>query len=154
MPGLPALLRRTVEELLSRGIPDEALAVSKTSRLRPRRLVPAGRAWRLGVLLLDRNGGLYATGTLTRAIEPLRGVANKSQDAEARREDRRAAVRGRFPTGEAVNFDHVPIDLAAIGADTAPLCIRDGVVCVRWNGRDTRPLEEYLAERVGLLGEP
>lgn len=151
MPELSNLLRRTVEELQSRGIPDEALAVSKTSRFRLRRLVPAGRAWRLGVLLIDRDAVLYATGTVTRAVEPLRGVANKSPDAEARREDRRAAVRGRFAAGETVNFDFEPIDLGALGAGTAPLSIRDGAVFVRWNDQATRPLEEYLAEWLGLL---
>jgi hypothetical protein len=154
MPELATLLRRTVEELQSRGIPDEALAVAKDSRWRPRRLVPVGRAWRLGVLLIDRDGRVYATGSVTRAIEPLRGVANKSADAEARREDRRAAVRGRFPVGETVNFGHESIDPESIGAGSVPLSLgEDGVVLVRWDGSATRPLEGYLAERLALLSE-
>lgn len=148
MSDLDALLRRTVELLESRRVPDEALAQERRSRWRGRRLLPAGRAWRLGVLLIDRDARLYATGQVTRAIEPLRGVANKSPDAEVRREHRRAAARGRFPEGETVNFDHRQIDLTT---PSEPLVVRDGAVLVRWNGSATRPLADYLAERVELL---
>lgn len=148
MSDLSVLLRRTVEELEARQLPDEALAEERNSRWRGRRLVPAGRAWRLGVLLLDRNGRLYATGQVTRAIEPLRGVANKSPDAEVRREHRRAAARGRFPEGETVNFDYRAIELEPPGD---PLVVDGSSVLVRWNGTATRPLGDYLAERVDLL---
>ena len=54
---------------------------------RPAVIMPAGRAWRLGVLLIDRDGRLYATGEVTRAIDPKRGVADHSLIADARRED-------------------------------------------------------------------
>jgi hypothetical protein len=148
MSELAALLRRTVEQLETSHAPDEALAVERLSRWRGRRLVPIGRAWRLGVLLIDRDARLYATGQVTRAIEPLRGVANKSPDAEVRREHRRAAARGRFPEGETVNFDYRAIDLEA---PDEPLVIEAGTVMVRWNGTATRTLEGYLAERVDLL---
>ena len=146
---LAALLRRTVEELERRGTPDEALATEgKTMLGRKPKLVPTGRAWRLGVLLLDRDARLYATGDVTRAIEPLRAVTNRSQQAEARREDRRAAVRGHFPEGEVVNFGHTPIDLETA---PGPLSIVDGIVMVRWSaGPDVRPLAGYLSERLEL----
>jgi hypothetical protein len=156
------LLARTIEQLDAAGAPDEALAMVKA----PRRLwpftsapvlVPSGRAWRLGVLLLDRQARLYATGQLTRAVEPLRGVTNRSHEAELRRADRRAAVRGHFPTGEAVNFGFSPIalDAASLAAGSGPLVVVDGTVMVRWDA--THPdhglsrLESYLADRADLL---
>lgn len=144
------MLARAVERL--HGHPDEALGVMRQRRWLPRKLVPAGRAWRLGVLLLDRDGRLYETGAVTRAVEPQRGVASKSPDAELRREDRRAAVRGRFAEGETVNFGFAPIDLSAL--PSGPLSVVDDVVMVRWNARgEVRPLEGYLDERIGLLLE-
>ena len=112
------LLTRTIEQLDARGIPDEALGVMKPAHrilglMRPAVIVPAGRAWRLGVLLIDRNGQLYATGMVTRAITPKRGVADHSLIADARREEQRAAVRGSFAEGEVVNFGYSPIPLDA-----------------------------------------
>ena len=128
-------LDRTIAALEAAGVHDEALGQLVPPKfLRAETLKPAGRAWRLGVLLLDRNGQLYEVGEVTRAIEPLRGVANKSPDAEARREKRRAAVRGRFPEGTVVNFGYRPID--------PPETV---------NGM---PLATYLADRVGLLVSP
>ena len=76
MTDLAELLRDTVAALDAAGTPDEALGELRTSRFRAARFVPTGRAWRLGVLLLDRDGTLYETGNVTRAVEPLRGVAN------------------------------------------------------------------------------
>lgn len=148
MTDLPELLARTVAELERRGAPDEALAALRKTRLRGTRLVRTGRAWRLGVLLLDREGRLYETATVTRAVEPLRGVTNRSAAAEARRELRHIAARSGFPEGEAVNVDPVPLEL------DGPLSVEDGVVMVRWNaGGGIRPLEAYLADRLSLLDE-
>ena len=146
---LPELLARTVAELERRGIPDEALANLSIPRFGRSRLVPTGRAWRLGVLLLDRGGRLYETATVTRAVEPLRGVTNRSAEADARRQLRHLAARSsRFPEGEAVNVDPVPLDL------DGPLSVVDGVVMIRWNaGGGIRPLEEYLADRLSLLDD-
>jgi hypothetical protein len=145
MTELDRLLRETVASLVAAGVADEALATVRTRRFLPRTMVPAGRAWRLGVLLLDREGRLYETGSVTRAIVPLRGVANKSAEAEARRDDRRAAARGRFAEGEVVNFGFRPADEV--------VKVVDGVAVVRWNADSYRPLEQYLAERVALLIE-
>ncbi|MBU1589438.1 MAG: hypothetical protein KKH51_16050 [Actinobacteria bacterium] len=150
---LPALLASTVAELERRGTPDEALAVLRTTRLRGTRLVRTGRAWRLGVLLIDREGRLYETATVTRAVEPLRGVTNRSAEAEARRELRHIAARSGFPEGEAVNVDPVPLDPSAAEGG-GPLSVVDGTVMVRWNaGGGIRPLEAYLADRLSLLDE-
>ena len=142
MTDVAAILERTVRALEEAGIPDEALAVLKNRRLAAPKLVPAGRAWRLGVLLLDREGHLFQTGGVTRAIEPQRGVANKSPDADERREFRRAAVRGRFAEGEVVNYGYTPF--------VPPIV--DGIPMVPWTASGAlRPLEGYLNERVALL---
>lgn len=147
--ALGELLHRTISALDAAGIPEESLAIVKNSRFAPVKLVRTGRAWRLGVLLLARDGSLYEIGELTRAVEPPRGVANKSPDAETRREWRRAALRGKFGEGEAVNFRYTPIDVAAA---TGAVTIVDGVPMVRWNHvGDLRPLEGYLSERLDLL---
>jgi len=148
--NLAELLQRTIAELTSRGVPDEALATLRRPRFGRPRLVRAGRAWRLGVLLIARDGTLYETATVTRAVEPLRGVTNRSAEAEARRELRHIAARSGFPVGEAVNVDPVPIDLDVLDG---PLLLEGDTVMVRWNaGGGIRPVEDYLADRVSLLG--
>jgi hypothetical protein len=126
------VLARAVAALGAAGVADEALGtLTPARRFRGEVIKPAGRAWRLGALLLARDGTLYETGEVTRAVEPLRGVANKSPDAEARRERRRAAVRGRFAEGEVVNFGYTRLD-----------AVPETVGAV--------PLERYLAERISL----
>jgi hypothetical protein len=153
---LAALLGRTVADLSARSVADEALGELKQPRFGAPRIVPLGRAWRLGVLLLDRDCALYATGSVTRAIVPLRGVANKSPDAEVRREFRRAAARGRFIGGEVVNFSvtRLALDVASLEAGSGPLRMRDGEVAVLWNPADPvrglRPIADYLSERAAL----
>ena len=158
---LAALLQRTIADLEARGTHDEALGAVKPGRgfgpiSTATKMVRAGRAWRLGVLLIDRNAELYETGSVTRAIVPLRAVTNRSAEAEARRDDRRAAARGNFPEGEVVNFDYSPIDcgVAALEAGLSILSILNGVVMVAWHATDPqRRLDTYLADRLGLLGE-
>jgi hypothetical protein len=128
-------IHEAVVALEAAGVHDEALGtLVPARRLRGEVIRPAGRAWRLGALLLARDGTLYETGRVTRAIDPLRGQANKSPDAEARRDKQRAAVRGRFAPGETVNFGYRQID--------APESV-GGV-----------PLGDYLAERVALAITP
>ena len=160
--GLPELLAGTVASLRAGSVPDESLATVKRALGIPgltgaSRMVPSGRAWRLGVLLLDSAAHLYATGDVTRAIEPLRAVTNRSAQAEARREDRRAAARGRFPEGEVVNFGYRPLSLDEddLRDESGVIFLREAVVMVRWSAGDPvrgiRPLADYLADRVGLL---
>ena len=146
---LAGLIARTIETLRELDAPQESLATMKLRRFLPAKLVPRGRAWRLGVLLVGSDGTLYSTGTVTRAIEPLRGVANKSEEAEARRELRRAAVRGGFAEGETINLDASPLTLG-----TGPLTEHDGVIMIEWSpGNPPRPLDAYLADRLSLLRE-
>lgn len=146
---LAALLARTIEALRAAGIEPEHLAQRRPSRrVGPvqlaEKLVPSGRAWRLGEVLVTESGGLLATGVVTRALEPRQFAANKSPAEEARRDLQRAAVRGRFPTGAAVNVDYreIETDRDATGALTVTLA--DAVV----------GLEGYLADRVRFAITP
>ena len=159
-PALRATLERAVARLEAAGARDEALAVYVEARKvlglpRPAVLRPVARGWRLGALLLGRDGTLYATGSIIRAGEG--GVRNyQSQSAEDRRDLRAAALRGKFAPGETVNHGWTQLDLA----DPAdPLVLApDGTVRVRWNRAlgdgATRDLAAYLDERVRLLVEP
>jgi len=156
------LLARTATELEQRAAPDEALGVFTRGRGFARfrgadSIRPAGRAWRLGALLLMSDGALHATGKVTRAIVPLRGVTNRSPEADQRRAERLAASRGGFAEGENVNFGYTPIALDgdALLRGSGPLSVRDGEVLVRWApGDGVTPLERYLHERVALLTAP
>jgi len=152
---LAQLLRDTAAALDARHARDEALATVKPSRRlllvhTSASMQPAGRAWRLGVMLLDRDGRAWATGSITRATEPKR-EQNLSASVEERRDARRAASR-RFTEGEVVNFGHVPLPLDAESLRSGaadPLLLRGGVVYVRWGqGADElRELRAYLADR-------
>lgn len=159
--ALRELLTRTVVRLIASGARDEALGTLNPGRgvlgLKTNaKMVPAGRAWRLGVLLLDRDGALYATGSLTRAVVPGR-VTNQSPAQEARKADRMAAARGRFEPGEVVNYRYTPIDIDgdSLRTSAGPVQAIDGVPMVRWQlGGGTpglMPLDAYLDERFDLL---
>lgn len=159
-----SLLERTAAELAAGGARDEALARFVPARRvlgfagRPA-MKPLGRVWRLGVLLLARDGGLLATGAITRAVEPGH-PGHVAVSAEQRREVRAAAYRGPFTEGETVNYDAEPIDLdpAALRAGSGPLLLRDGRLLVRWSASAddslAAPFERYVAERADLLLHP
>ncbi|WP_345763218.1 hypothetical protein [Diaminobutyricibacter sp. McL0608] len=153
---------------------DEALAEFVPERrvmliTREARMVPVARVWRLGVLLLGASAGsgttgaasagLWATGSITRVLEPGR-PAYQSESAERRRAYRAAALRGHFPKGETVNFDASPIDLdaTALAASAGPLLLHDGRALVLWNAtlgpKSATPLDAYLDDRVDLLIHP
>jgi hypothetical protein len=159
--AVPALLAATVERLRATGAPIEALGDMRrgrgVGRLRAApALHPVGHAWRLGVLLLTADSRLFATGEVTRAVLPQIAVTNRSESAERRRDIRRAAVRGRFPDGETINYGFTPIDLdpESVASGSGPLSISGGIVVVRWSARlGTRPLADYLADRTHLLTE-
>jgi hypothetical protein len=157
---LRPILARAVERLEAAGVNDESLAVWRHSRGvlgigASDSLVPAGRAWRLGVLLLGRDGSLYATGEVTRAVAPGRAAVNRSASGEQRRAIRAIAARGNFPRGEVVNYGWVPIalDEASLAAGSGLLSIREGAVCVRIDPGELGvvPIERYLDDRVGIL---
>ena len=128
-----------VESLIEAQVPDEALGVWRAEKKifgvpRPAVIDPVGRAWRLGALLIDRDGNLYATGKLTRAIVPKDFNADKSLAGEAHREIQRAAARGSFRAGESVNYEWTRLT-----PDEAQALV------------DPVPLEKYLADRLELL---
>jgi hypothetical protein len=128
-----------VEQLIAAGVPDEALGVWRPEKKifgvpRPPAIDPVGRAWRLGALLIARDGSLYATGKLTRAIVPKDFNADKSLAGEAHREVQRAAARGSFRVGEAVNYEWRRLTVDEAQSLVEPV-----------------PLEKYLAERVALF---
>jgi hypothetical protein len=159
---LQELLGRTVAILAAAGVPDEALAAWKHTRGvlgigASDSLVPAGRAWRLGVLLLDRSGFLYSTGEVTRALPPGRAAVNRSTAGEERRAIRAIAARGSFPRGEVINHGWVPIPLAELSTVSiaGPLSVRGGVVFVQFDPASGdlgfAPLERYLTDRVSIL---
>jgi len=146
------------------GAKDELLAdLTQRKRLlglvRPPIFVPRGRVWRLGVLLLDQAGTLYATGTITRATETGRPTY-QSASVEERREFRATAVRSGLPAGETVNFNARPIELDddALSTTDGPLFLRDGLPLVRWShafgDASAMPLDDYLRDRVELLVHP
>lgn len=114
---------------------------------RPPVIEPAGRAWRLGSLLLDAEGNLFAVGRVTRAVEPRDFNADKTVAGEARREEQRAAARGSFVRGETVNFD---IRSLHLDAPEVPLALVDGVLIVL-DGTVRMPLARYLTDRAELL---
>lgn len=162
--ALAALLGRVSTELGRRGVDDQALAELRRPRAilgfrRAPVMAPVTRAWRLGVLLLERGGGLYAIGSVTRAVAPLH-ANNQSESQEARREIRRAAFDGPFREGEIVNYGwrRLSVDPAGLEAGPEPLALRGDAVLVRWapglGEQGLMPIERYLAERVDLLDAP
>lgn len=156
-----------VRALREAGIAPEGLAELEPEgrRLRvlrrPPRMRPIGEVWRLGTLLLGADGRLYAAGRTTRAAERGR-TGYQSLSLEDRRELAAAALRGGYPAGAPVNFDAVPLPLGLdaageLGAE-APLGVAGGELRVRWRAgaplEGAQTLEQYLAERVGLLVDP
>jgi hypothetical protein len=154
-------LERAVAELEAAGVADEALAVFTTPKRilfvqRAPVMLPLGRVWPLGVLLLGRDGSLHATGTITRAVPP--GYPGyQSPGVEVRRGYRAAAHAGRFVEGDTVNFDTTEILIDEVDDASTPLFVDGDVARVRWNRTNpslSRPLDAYLADRVGLLVDP
>ncbi|MGW9632197.1 hypothetical protein ACWGST_15985 [Agromyces sp. NPDC055520] len=150
-------------ELGRHGARDEALAEYVPERRtlgipRAARMTPLGRVWRLGVLLVDAQGRLFATGRVVRAERPVR----RSTPAAAIAEQRAfavAAVKGGFAEGETVNFGAAPVDPAELAraAASGPLVVVGDDLFVRWNPAQPdalTPLGRYLADRVELLANP
>lgn len=119
------------------------------------RIVPAGSAWHVGVLLLS-DDAVFETGDILRAHEEVRrGFPAESQRERA--ELAAAAFRGGFPEGATVHVGWRMLDAAAVdrGGASGPLALIDGVPRVRWrSGADYVPLAEYLDDRIGLLVDP
>lgn len=148
---LAELIADAVNQLDAAGVRDEALAELRPARslgpiTRPAKFVPLGRAWRLGELLITRDGQLLATGSVVRAVVPKDFAANKSPAEEQRRSLQRAAAKGPFRAGESVNYDVLP----ALGLTVEE---RDGTVILRLPYAEVA-LETYLADRVRFAISP
>ena len=80
-----------------------------------------------------------------------------SVSAEVRRAYRAAAAKGHFEPGDTVNHGAVPlpVDQSLVGS-SGVLFVEGDVPLVRWSptAGAAVPLEEYLADRVGLLVDP
>ena len=155
---LPDRLESLVRKLRAAGAPDEALGEFVPSRgfgpfATAEKFRPLGRAWRLGVLLVDDRANLFSTGELTRAIEPGRAAVNRSADGERRRSLRAAAARSGFAKGEVVNYGFSALDTGedAVAATSGPLSVVDGAVVVQLEPGAFADLDRYLTERYDLL---
>ncbi|QEW02009.1 glutaminase [Microbacterium lushaniae] len=153
-----------IEQLLARArdrldeAPQERLGELRQPRrilgiARSPRIVPAGSAWPLGVLLLTQDAVL-ATGEVVRArTEAVRGYTAESQRARAGLAH--AASRGGFADGETVHVGWVRLDPRDLRADTVPLAVQEGLPVVRWSAAGGYlPLSRYLDERIDLLRSP
>ncbi|MCD2441211.1 hypothetical protein LQ757_02865 [Agromyces sp. SYSU K20354] len=156
-------LSRAASALAESGARREVLAEFVPERRvlgvpRAARMVPVARVWRLGVVLLDETGSVWATGRVVRAERSARRSVTAEAVAE-QRAHRAAAVKGGIAEGETVNFDARPIDLdeLASAGTSGPLVLRDDQVFIRWSATQAdalTPLERYLADRVELLANP
>ncbi len=156
MDDLAALLADARRRLA--GSPVERLGVEASSRRllgfgRSPRIVPAGEAWHVGVLLIGADD-VAATGDILRArAEVIRGYTAESQRARAALAA--AAFRGGFAEGETVHVGWERIDTDAVtrGGRSGPLLLSGGVPHVVWSAAGaSRPLADYLAEQLTLRG--
>lgn len=133
--------------------PREGLGIERTSRWRGTRIVRAGTAWHLGVLLLA-DESVMATGEILRAAASVRR-GYTAESARARAERRGQARRGGFAEGEVVHVGWQVLDVVAVdaGAASGPLALLDGVPHIRWSASGSLvPLAGYLDERIALAG--
>jgi hypothetical protein len=127
-------------------------------RTKPASFQPLGEVWRLGVLLLNADGELYAAGPATRSAERGR-PGYQSSSREERREIAAAALKARYPVGTPVNYGALPLPLTeetfTHTAEDLPLALSEGEVRVRWRAgaslQGAPTLQGYLSDRVALL---
>lgn len=132
-------------------VTQEGLGLERSSRWRGQRIVRAGRAWHLGVLLLT-DDRVLVTGEILRAAAPVRR-GYTAESARARADRRAQARKGGFAEGEVVHVGWQELDLDAVdsGGASGPLALVDGVPHLRWApGAAFVPLAAYLDERIAL----
>lgn len=158
MSALPELFDAARARLA--GVPTEALGEIVIPRRvlgvsRPARIVPRGRAWHLGVLLVAAGSVLATADVLRSRQEAPRGFTAENQ--RRRSELAAAAFRGGFAAGSTVHVGWSEVDLVAVdrGAASGPLAMIDRVPSVRWSpAAGFVPLAAYLDERIELLAHP
>ncbi len=152
MPQTAAALLTAARVRLA-GAHQEGLGREKVSRWRGTRIVPAGAAWHVGVLLLT-DTEVFATAEVLRAAEHVRR-GYSAESARVRASRREQARRGGFAEGATVHVGWTAIDVAVVdsGGVSGPLALVDGVPSVRWSpAAGYMPLAAYLAERLDLMG--
>ncbi|WP_345752462.1 glutaminase [Microbacterium rhizophilus] len=138
-------------------VPREALGeIAEPGRIRALlgsgpRIVRAGSAWRVGVLLIG-DDAVHEEGEVLRAGDPgRRGYTAES--ARRRAELRAMALRGGFAEGETVHLGWRPLDLG-LPAD-GPLVLDGPSPLIRWTPAGAlMPLAAYLSDRISLLLDP
>ncbi|WP_437584574.1 hypothetical protein ACSAGD_04705 [Paramicrobacterium sp. CJ85] len=166
--AVDALAERCAEiarTLTNAGVPTQPLAEYVAARrvaiifTKQSRLQTIDQVWRLGVVLLNADGQLYAAGTTTRAVDP-GWPQYQAQSMEVRREYRAAAMRSQYAEGTTINLNATPITLTpkGIAESGGPLVLHNGEVRVRWSAHvddsAALPVRSYLDERVELLLHP
>lgn len=111
------------------------------------RVVAVRECWRLGAVLIDTDGDLYATGTVI-LTEEERRHGYPSRLAEERAELRAAARRGGVPAGRTLNLDPVRLDPQF---PERPLRNGPSGLEVEWSPGVWTALEPYLWERAQLI---
>jgi hypothetical protein len=178
-PVAPAAARDAVSRAASavaRAVASLAAADARTETLaevvperrvlgipRAARMTAIGRVWRLGVLLLDADGAVYAAGRVVRAERPARKSITADAVAE-QRALRAAAIKGGIPQGESVDFGAIRVDFEELArtGESGPLVLGGdgrggGKVLVRWSPAQPDALigfEAYLIDRADLLVHP
>lgn len=133
------------------GVAQDGLGIERSSRWRGQRIVRAGRAWHLGVLLLT-DDAVLVTGEILRAAAPVRR-GYTAESARVRADRRAQARKGGFAEGEVVHVGWQQLDPDAVdaGGASGPLALVDGVPHLRWApGAAFVPLASYLDERIAL----
>lgn len=163
-PETARLLAAATARLAAEGARDEVLA----EYIPPRRVLliqrestmrPLGRVWRVGPILLARDGAVYATGEITRAVDPL-WPGYQSVSAERRRDYRGAAFRSRIADGDTVNHGapRLALDEATLSGGTGPIFLREGQPLITWSASLGRAaaaeLSGFLDDRISLLLAP
>lgn len=156
-----ALAAAAAELASARARPEQLAATVAAHRvlgLVPRRATMrrAGEGWRLGALLVTRDGEAFEPRTVIRASRAVL-PGQQAASAQERRALRLMALDAGFAEGDVIALDprRIPIDdVEAMLAETHPLVLRDGRVLVRWMpdapDDSLAPLEVYVRERLEL----
>ena len=136
----------------------ETVPARKALGLIPRRasMRRVGEGWRLGVLLVTREGELFAARQVFRAARQVL-PGHQSTSAQQRLARRLVALDAGFPDGSTIVLyaPRIPLDDAeAMRAHAGPVVVRDGRLLVRWMPGSPddalTALDAYLNERLDL----